>query len=119
MLSAVRECTETYDWVNTDFVTDRISLYHLLRWLRTPPDKQMRMSFGFDIHLAGDKTLILTPRTQTMNQDQKPSRMSFGRSFEQAETSPVPGMDDPRMGRYDRIVSYVGTMMAGSGYFHR
>jgi hypothetical protein len=105
MLAAVRECTGSYDWKTSDYVTDRNSLRHLFRWISATPQQRGFMDFRIDLHLAGTQTLVLTRWKQNTNQAPHPK--SFGFSFEKIETTSALGSEHTRAAGHDRIISYV------------
>jgi hypothetical protein len=102
MLTAVELCTPDFDWNPSDIVSDRNSLRNLLRWVTS---RRLPWNFRIDMHLAGEKTLVLTRWKR--NIVQQPDGGSYGFSYERSETVPVPFCALSRAAGHDRIMAYV------------
>jgi hypothetical protein len=105
MLAAVHECTpsDTFQWSSSDFVSDRNSLRHLLRWAGQWSKLD---DFRIDLSLVGTKTVVLT-RWNRHSSEWAPSTSGYGSSFKSNQTTAAPGCEVTAKGSHDRIVNYV------------
>lgn len=113
MLAAVDECTASaapFDWNMADVITDRNSLRNLLRWVNQSPTRKVD-EFRIDMHLAGERSLVLTRWKRDTHVQALPG--SFGFSYEENQTTPAPGCEDSRDAGHVRIISYVCTHTLG------
>jgi hypothetical protein len=109
MLTAVELCTPDFNWNPSDIVSDRNSLRNLLRWVTWDSSARWRpRNFRIDMHLAGEKTLVLTRWKRDIVQ--RPAEHSYGFSYERSETVPVPGCALSRAAGHDRIMAYVSIL---------
>jgi len=97
--------TQKFDWPSVDFVTDRGRLRKLLAWAIGLSDQ-----WRIDTQLAGANTVLLSgcaPVTKLWSGQ----GTSYGFSFEDASTSPAPGLgNEPG---HHRIVAYVRVFCLG------
>jgi hypothetical protein len=105
MLTAVELCTPNFDWNQVDIVVERSSLRQLLRWVGSPASR--KQDFRMDMHLAGEKTLVLTRWEQNIVYG--PSPGSYGFSYQRHETAPAPDCGMSKFVGHERIITYVST----------
>jgi hypothetical protein len=105
MLAAVSECTapDAFQWSTCDFVSDRNSLRHLLRWAGQWGKLD---DFRIDLSLVGAKTVVLTRWNRHVS-EWAPSTSGYGTSFKIHQTMAAPGCEVTAKGSHDRIVNYV------------
>ncbi|KAL7279602.1 hypothetical protein ACG7TL_006008 [Trametes sanguinea] len=94
------------DWGALDFVLDRSSMRKLLRWVRCADPKLPLGSarpppFRLDLHLGGEKTVLVEPRSVGAY-----TKTGFRRNFDKTMTFPD-AASAPSTKYHHRIVQYV------------
>ena len=92
--------TPSFDWTSVDFLTKRNSLSKLHRCFGAG-----RKKFRIDIHLAGEKTIIL----ERWEPDYFTPDRGFGRNFEDATTTSSIDYKDSLV--HNRVVSFVSSFI--------
>jgi hypothetical protein len=103
--------SDTFDWTQVYFVTDRRALRQLLRCVGQQAKTD---DFRLNVHLVGERTILLRTHNPEFD-DRRVSPGSYGESFEHSQTRAHPESDGT-FGHHRRIVTYVSASAIISTY---